>query len=163
MTQRQAVAFIRKHGIVLEAARGPVPSLAAAVARGPIRGSWWAHPKGREIFAVTRAMRSCKDVLVCRLVEGKITFVHRRLWAALVRASGRIAHERLAQVFEVHSASGSHVTRQIPFPKWVPADVRHRARALSEERAMSQFAAVIDIDDRPAVRPTRRRGRRSIG
>ena len=27
MTSRQALAFIRKHGVVLEAAHGPVPSL----------------------------------------------------------------------------------------------------------------------------------------
>ena len=61
MTLREATAFIRKHGVVLEAARGPVPSLAEAVAGGPIRGSWWSHPKGRAIFALTRAVRASDD------------------------------------------------------------------------------------------------------
>jgi len=50
MTDKQALAFVKRHGIVLQAARGPVPSLAEAIAGGPIRGSWWGHPKGREIF-----------------------------------------------------------------------------------------------------------------
>src|SRR5213082_1964679 len=105
MTARQALAFVRTHGIVLESARGRVPSLADAIAGAPVRGGWWSHPKGREIFAITRAVRNSDDVLVCRLVDGKITFVHRRLWAALVRAAKRFATDRLAQVREVHTPS----------------------------------------------------------
>src|SRR5260370_12893803 len=80
MTSRQALAFIRKHGVVLEAARGPVPSLAEVIAGAPVRGSWWSHPKSHEIFAVTRAVRASGDVLVCRAVKDKFTFVHRRLF-----------------------------------------------------------------------------------
>ena len=90
MTARQALAFIRKHGVVLEAAQGPGPSLAEVIAGEPVRGSWWSHPKSHEIFAVTRAIRDSDDVLVCRLIKGKITFVHRRMWPALVRAAGRL-------------------------------------------------------------------------
>jgi len=48
----EALAFVERHGVVLQAARGPVPSLAEAVAGGRIRGSWWGHPKGHEIFRV---------------------------------------------------------------------------------------------------------------
>jgi hypothetical protein len=57
MTAREALAFIRKRGVVLESARGPVPSLAQVIAGETIRGSWWSHPKSPEIFAVTRAVR----------------------------------------------------------------------------------------------------------
>ena len=85
MTPRQALAFVRKHGVVLEAAQGPVPSLAEAIAGGPIRGSWWAHPSGHLIFEVTRAVRDAEQVLVCRVVHGKVTFIHERIWPALVR------------------------------------------------------------------------------
>jgi len=71
MTLRQALAFIRKHGVVLEAAQGPVPSVAEAIAGEPVRGSWWSHPKSHEIFAVTRAIRGSDDVLDCRLINGR--------------------------------------------------------------------------------------------
>src|SRR4029078_7575884 len=81
----RALAFIEKHGVVLESGQGPVPVLAEAIAGGPFRGSWWKHPKRREIFRVTRAVRDSRDVLVCRLVQGKITFAHRRMWPVLVR------------------------------------------------------------------------------
>lgn len=136
MTPRQAVAFVRKHGVVLEAAAGPVPSLAQAVVGAPIRGNWWAHPRGREIFALTRLVRHPDDVLVCRLVDGKITYVHRRLWAPLVRAARRFPRKRLAQVQEVHTASGRHVTKEVAFPKWVSEEVSAEAARLSDEDAV---------------------------
>jgi len=144
ITVRQALAFIRKHGVVLEAAQGPVPSLAEVIAGGPVRGNWWSHPKGREIFAVTRAIRDSDDVLVCRLIKGKITFVHRRLWPALVRAAGRLPSDRLSQVRDVHTSSGRHVTQEVPFPDWVPSSVRAAARRLSEAAALAEFAAWIE-------------------
>ena len=144
MTSRQALAFIRKHGIILEAAQGPVPSLVAAVAGEPVRGRWWSHPKSHEIFAVTRAVRDSDDILVCRLIKGKITFVHRRLWPALVRAAGRFPKARLAQVREIHTRLGRHVTQEVPFPDWVPSSVRAAARRLSEEAALTKFAAWIE-------------------
>jgi hypothetical protein len=141
MTSRQALAFVREHGVVLEAAKGPVPSLAEAVAGGPLRGSWWSHPKSREIFAVTRAMRESEDVLVCRLVEGKVTFVHRRLWPALVRLAKRIPADRLAQMTEVHTDSGRHQLIEVPFPEWVPPDVLAASQELSEEEALAEVGA----------------------
>lgn len=140
MTSRQALAFIHEHGVVLESARGPVPSLAEALAGEPVRGNWWSHPKSHEIFAVTRAVRDSDDVLVCRLIKGKITFVHRRLWPALVRAAGRFPSARLSQVREVHTSSGRHVTKEVPFPEWVPPSVHAAARTLSEEAAFATFA-----------------------
>ena len=90
MTPNQAIEFVREHGVVLESGRGPVPSLAEAVAQGPLKGSWWSHPKSKEIFALTRSVRDNDDVLVCRVVGGKITFVHRRLWPALIRLADRL-------------------------------------------------------------------------
>ena len=140
MTARAALAFIRKHGVVLESARGPVPSLAQVIAGEPVRGSWWSHPKSREIFAVTRAVRDSDDVLVCRLIDGKITFVHRRLWPALVRVADRLPSVRLSQLREVHTRSGRHVTTEVPFPDWVPSNVRAVARSLSEPAALAAFA-----------------------
>ena len=139
MTPRQAVAFVRKYGVVLESAAGPVPSLAHEIVGSPLRGTWWAHPRSHEIFAATRAVRDCPDVLVCRLVDGRITYVHRRLWAPLVRAAKRFPRRRLAQVHEVHTTAGRHVTREVPFPKWVPDEVSAQATRLSEDEALAKL------------------------
>ena len=123
MTDDEALAFVRDHGIVLQAARGAVPSLAEAIAGGPIRGSWWGHPRRHEIFRATEAVSDSPDVLVCRLVDGKVTYVHRRLWPALVRLAPRLGRARLAQVRNEHTASGAHRVRRQAFPRWVPREV----------------------------------------
>jgi len=157
VSPRQALAFVRKHGIVLQAARGPVPSLAEAVARGPIRGSWWAHPKGQEIFLAADAVSDSPDVLVCKLVDGKITFVHRRLWPALVRLAGRFPRARLAKVWNEHTATGAHRSRRMAFPRWVPAEVAGEAERLPLGVAEQQLRPLL------ALEPVRSRTRRRAG
>jgi hypothetical protein len=151
----EALAFVSTHGLVLESGAGPVPSLAAAIAGEPIRGSWWAHARGREIFAATRAVRDSPDVLVCRLVDGKITFVHRRLWPALVKLSGRFPREHLAQIREVHTASGKHVLEESQFPAWVSREVAAQASDLDEKSALRQLGPWCTNDD-PNPKGTRR-------
>jgi hypothetical protein len=89
MTPKQAIAFVKANGAVLESGRGLAPSLAEAIAGAPIRGSWRAHPKANTIFLCSRAIRESADALVCRLVGGKVTFVHRYLWPVLVCLAGR--------------------------------------------------------------------------
>src|ERR1700756_1855901 len=74
-------------------------------------GGWWGHARGKEIFWLTRAVRDSPDVLVCRLVTGKVTYVHRRLWPALVRLARAFAQSDLAALREVHTASGAHALR----------------------------------------------------
>lgn len=145
MTGREAVAFVERHGIVLQAARGPVPNLAEAIAGGAIRGSWWGHPKGREIFRAATAVCSSPDVLVCKLVDGKVTYVHRRVWPALVKLSARFQKGRLARVWDEHTASGAHRSRRQPFPKWVPAEVVAQAAALSMAEAERELSAWPDL------------------
>jgi hypothetical protein len=143
MTTTEALAFVRKHGVVLEAATGPVPALATAIAGAPIRGSWWSHAKSREIFKLTRAVRDSSDILVCRLVDGKITYVHRRLWAALVCASKRFPRDHLAQVNEKHTTSGRHVNAEIAFPGWVSPEVSAEAGQLDERSALAQLGSWV--------------------
>jgi hypothetical protein len=143
MTPRQGLAFVRRHGIVLQAARGPVPSLAEAIAGEPIRGSWWAHPKGKEIFRVADAITESDDVLVCKLVDGKVTYVHRRLWPALVKLAARFPRERLAKIWEEHTSTGAHRARSLPFPRWVPEEVRTEADALSSAKAEALLAPCL--------------------
>ena len=137
MTRTQALAFVRKHGVVLEAGRGPVVSLADAVAGTRIRGSWWGHTKGREIFALTRAVRDSKDICVCRLVGGKITYVHRRLWPALVRVAPQVPQRQLAMIQEVHTTTGRHLVKELAFPQWVPAQIQLQAQKLTAAQAIS--------------------------
>jgi len=134
-----AISFVRQHGVVLESAKGPVPNLAQAVAKTPIHGNWWAHPDSKEIFRATRLVRDSEDVLVCRLVDGKVTYVDRRLWPALVRLAGHFPKEALEAIREEHSASGAHRIKTLSFPKWVPRAARESAKFLSPAEAAMQL------------------------
>ena len=81
--------WLRGQGVVLQSARGPVPSLAERIVGEPIRGSWWGHPSGDEIYRVVNRVRASPDVVATRLINGKVTLIHRRLWPALVRVADR--------------------------------------------------------------------------
>jgi hypothetical protein len=145
VTPKQGLAFVARHGVVLQAARGPVPSLAETIAGGPIRGSWWGHPKGHEIFKVAEAVSDSDDVLVCKLVDGKVTYVHRRLWPALVKLAPRFRKEQLAKVWNEHTPTGAHRSRTVAFPEWVPGDVLREAEQLSiadAEQILSPWLAL---------------------
>ena len=135
MTPKQAIAFVKQHGIVLQSARGPVPSLAEAIVGGPIRGSWWAHPRGREIFAISQQLCDSPDVLVCKLVDGKVTYVHRRVWPALVKLASRFPKGCLDKVWDQHTPSGKHVAKRTVFRKWVPVEVLKEAEKLELDEA----------------------------
>ena len=143
MTAKQSVAWVKKCGIAVESAHASVPNLAQVVAGESLRGSWWAHPKGNDIFLLSRAIRCSSDVLVCRLVDGKITYVHRRLWPALVSLAGRFSKQRLAAVKEVHTRAGKHELLVTPFPDWVPKEVLRTARQLTKKEAASQLAPLL--------------------
>jgi hypothetical protein len=131
----EANAFVESHGVVLQAARGPVPSLANTIAGETIRGSWWGHPKSREIFRAARAICESPEVLVCKLIDNKVTYVHRRVWPALVKLAPRFGKERLAKVWEEHTKTGAHRSRQVPFPNWMPTDVMKDAKMPSTSEA----------------------------
>src|SRR5438046_6271869 len=140
MTADEAMVFVREQGVVLVAAKGAVPRLTEAIVGGPIKGSWWAHPKSHQIFAILQTVTHSKEILVCRLVDGKVTLVHRRLWPALVRIAGRFPPDRIAQVREEHLPSGQHATRLVPFSKWVPIEVPKRAETISEPDALAALS-----------------------
>jgi hypothetical protein len=72
-------ALVREAGILSERA------LVEAVAGEPVRGSWWGHSRGRAIYQALEQLREDADVFLCKLVDGKQSYIHRRLWPALLR------------------------------------------------------------------------------
>ncbi len=86
-----------------------LPSVATIFAGGPMPGSWWSHPRSHEMF---RCLASLDDIaVVTRLVKGKVTYVHNRLWPGLAAAGVAIEDE-------VHTESGRHEKRLEPSDAW---------------------------------------------
>lgn len=140
VTFKQALDFIRYYGVVLEAAKGQEPSLAERVAGERIAGSWWGHPKGHEIFELTRKVHDSRAVLICTLAKGRITYIHRRLWPYFICLASRFPTHSLDRVREVHLPTGRHKREDILFPEWVPTEVMQMAKILSVKEAEDQIS-----------------------
>jgi hypothetical protein len=130
-------------GMLLQSARGPLANAAELIAGEPIKGSWWGHPAGHTIFNTLNDLADSPDVVRLRLVKGKITLVHRRLWPALVRVADGFDAKQLAALDEVHTETGAHRVVEQPFPDWVPADVHHAAAQLTVQQAWSHLPTCL--------------------
>jgi hypothetical protein len=137
------VRLVEKHGVMLASARGAVPNVAEVVAGAPIVGGWWAHPKGKAIFAALSEIDDSDDIRCFKLIDGKITFAHRRVWPALVRLArdGAVATDRLAAVQQEHLPTGEHRNFVTPFPEWVD-DVTAKAADKLSLAAAKQLVAI---------------------
>jgi hypothetical protein len=144
--------LLAAEGVLLESATGPIPNVAQLVAGEPITGSWWAHPASHEIFDAINRLAASPDVARMRLVNGRITLVHRRLWPALLRLADD--DEALLVVSEEHTASGAHRATTTPLRDWVPTDVREAAALLDASEAVAILPPVLRP---PAARARDRR------
>jgi hypothetical protein len=70
---------LQENGILLLSDKS-LPSVVAIIAGPKVRGPWWGHEKGHEIFRELGKLESQPEALTTRLVSGKVTYIHRRLW-----------------------------------------------------------------------------------
>jgi hypothetical protein len=70
---------LRRYGLLLES-DPRLPSVVSLVAGKPIGGSWWGHPSGAAIYRETNKLADRSDIVVLKLLNGKVTFVLDKLW-----------------------------------------------------------------------------------
>lgn len=70
---------MRRHGLLLES-DPKLPSVVSLVAGKPIAGSWWGHPSGGAIYREVNRLADRADVVLLKLLNGKVTFVLDKLW-----------------------------------------------------------------------------------
>jgi hypothetical protein len=63
-----------------------LPSFTALVTGTPFGGSWWSHPQAREIYRLLQHFHRDAGALSAKLVNGKVTFINKRLWPSLLNA-----------------------------------------------------------------------------
>jgi len=76
-------AELKKHRLLLRTDAN-LPNVCALVAGETVRGSWWVHPRSHAIFHVVSELADHPDVLMTKLVSGKVTYVHRALWPEVI-------------------------------------------------------------------------------
>jgi hypothetical protein len=106
-------------------------------------------PDSHAICAAVNELADSPDVARLRLVKGKATLVHRRVWLALTRVAHRFSPEQLAALHEEHTSSGTHRVREQAFPEWVPDDVTRQAADLTEHEAFAVLAGCLRSEVRP--------------
>lgn len=117
MTIRRSVAFqrvmeeLQSSGLLLES-DATLPSVASLVAQEPIRGSWWGHPCGNDIFLVTEQLAAYPDVIATKLISGKVTYVHKLLWSALFEVANSRETWQLSRISPSARALFAKVTRE---------------------------------------------------
>src|SRR5713226_6162676 len=77
------VVELVNHWGLLPFSHPDAPSLVASVIGESIKGSWWGHPRSAEVLRVGREMEIRPDVLITKLLGGRNTLLHERLWPAL--------------------------------------------------------------------------------
>jgi hypothetical protein len=140
------MAWIRDQGVVLQSARGPVPNVAQFIAGEPIRGSWWGHPAGKEIYAVLNALDESDDIVSTRLVNDRVTLLHARVWPSIVRVSSMLGAQRLAAIHREHTASGAHRSFEVDFPHWVPPEIQRAAELLEVDDAFANLPVCLRVE-----------------
>ena len=163
-------AALDRYGLLLLQDK-KLPSVVGIITGEEVSGSWWSHPRAKEIF---RKLQQLDDVLTVKLIAGKVTFVHPRLAPAVaavgrarerwqmhglsvaakkllarlpVRATGSAAKELelrlLVSAREEHTESGKHVTVLEPWPASRLSAAK--ARQKIEEAATAFGAELHDL------------------
>ncbi len=73
---------LEQDGLLLES-DPRLPSVVSLIVGEPISGSWWGHARGHDIHRITGQLAAHEDVLVVKLLDGKTTYAHRKLWPAI--------------------------------------------------------------------------------
>ncbi len=127
---------IAEHGLLLLQDK-QLANAVTVITGERVRGSWWSHPKAHEIFRAIEALPE-DQVVTTKLVGGKVTFVHRKLWPDLLAvATGE-------REYEVHTESGRHEKRHEPWPAWAKRMKVRATRdvAAARERLERAVAAI---------------------
>ena len=158
------LATLSRLGLLLKQDK-ELPNVVTILTGEKLSASWWSHPQGKLIFNVLRELEDHPDVLVAKLIAGKDTLVHRRLWIAFLAAASRL----LVHALEVHTEFGRHemVTRSwrawAKEKKVAPLASAQEGRRIIEEAcaAIGASPAALPWNARPASRASRARSPRA--
>ena len=83
MTLEQLFAYLQEFDLLLDT-DPKFPSVTGLLLGDTGGRSWWAHPRAKQMFDLSCGLRDRSEVLMVKLISGKVTFVHRPLWPAIV-------------------------------------------------------------------------------
>lgn len=101
-----------------------LPSVSGLIAGEVVRGSWWSHKAAQTIFSTLGQLEDHRDVIFTKIISGKVTLVHRKLWSEVFAIGTSYAPWQLKDLsksagalFEKVNKQGSLRTDQLEWPK----------------------------------------------
>ena len=155
---------LEQHGLLLLQDKS-LASVVGMIAGETLRGSWWSHAKAQEIFQCMERFRD-DEVVSTRLAGGKVTFVHRSLWPALLavatcgepwqktsaKTKGELQKRLLMHGEEVHTESGRHELVLRPWSEWASRYGVEKMDSVEDARAQLE-AAIVKIGGQRSLLP----------
>lgn len=136
---KTALQILRRLGVLLET-DAHLPSVASLIAGEPVSGSWWSHPSAEKIYVTLGGLADHRDIMFTKLLSGKVTLVHRKLWPEIfaigtARAPWQMKglSKSARDLLKMIDAQGSVRTDQIDWPKPAAAKPGEAARELEKK------------------------------
>jgi hypothetical protein len=135
---KHALQTLRRLGVLMETDAN-LPSVAGLVTGEPVRGSWWSDVSAQEIFTILGQFEDHCDVMFTKLISGKVTLVHRKLWPEVLAIGSSRALWQMKELsksarhlMELVDERGSVRTDQLAWPKARMAKPGEAARELEK-------------------------------
>ena len=121
-----------------------LPSFTSLVTGAPFGGSWWSHPQAHEIYRLLRHFHRGAGALSAKLVNGKVTYIDKRLWPSLLNA----VRSRAAWQRGNLSAEAQAMHRAVQRHRFIRAD------RLRTQPASTRGAVIRELEKRLLVHAT---------
>lgn len=136
---KTALQTLKRLGLLLET-DARLPSVASLIAGEPVSGSWWSHGSAQKIFVTLGQFEDHRDVMFTKLISGKVTLVHRKLWPEILAIGTARAPWQMKglsksarNLLEMIDEQGSLRTDQLAWPKSATAKPGAAARKLEKK------------------------------
>ena len=121
-----------------------LPSFTALVTGAPFGGSWWSHPQAHDIYRLLGRFHRGAGALSAKLVNGKVTYINKRLWPSLLNVvRGRAVWQRGNL-----SGEAQALHRAVQRRRSIRAD------RLRTQPASTRSAAILELEKRLLVHST---------
>lgn len=136
---KTALQTLKRVGFLMET-DACLPSVSGLIAGEVVSGSWWSHEAAQRIFSTLGQLEDHRDVIFTKLISGKVTLVHRKLWSEIFAIGTSYAPWQLKDLsksaralFDKVNKQGSLRTDQLDWSKAEKTKPGDMARALEKK------------------------------
>ena len=132
----QLLNFVTSNQIVAESAKLGCLTAIGFMVRQEFAGSWWSLPEASRLYNTLQRIRNHPRILVCRLLAGRVTYVHSDSWEPLLALENCLPEGALDRIVERHLRSGKHEVVKVSPAEWAPLETKQRVAHLAKKASI---------------------------